>query len=75
MKDMSRSQYLAALKRHGLRETGFMGYVCREDPIIDEQGNYKGSGVNICAANAGKNRRARLAYLLEEFARYYPEFR
>ena len=51
MRDMTNGQYKAALKRHGFRQEPF-GYVRVTDRLI------------VHPANAGKNRRARLAYLI-----------
>jgi len=51
MRDMTKRQYEAALKRHGFRQEPF-GYVMVTDRLI------------VHPANVGKNRRARLAYLI-----------
>lgn len=57
MRDMSKKQFLAALKRHGMVPEGFMGYV-----------RLNVSGQHVCVShwNAGNNLRAKLAYLLRE---------
>lgn len=58
MRDMTERQFQDALKRHGMTDDGFMGYVnipISEDPL---------SFVSVCRFNAGANRRAQLAYLL-----------
>jgi hypothetical protein len=57
VRDMSKAQFDAAAKRHGFTPEGFMGYY---DLGIEGQR----SAVSVL--NAGKNRRARLAYLLRE---------
>ena len=57
MRDMSKAQFEAALKRHGMKHAGFMGYV--------ELG-IEGSRLSVCRFNAGKNLRAQLAYLIQK---------
>jgi hypothetical protein len=58
-KDMSVSQFRAALKRHGMRMSELGGFV--------GMGPFgKCSQAHVYAANAGPNRRAQLAYLLQE---------
>lgn len=57
MKDISKSQYIAMMRQDGWTPE-FMGYWQLE-----------GSGISVCAANAGDNRRARLAYMRREKAR------
>jgi hypothetical protein len=57
VRDMSNKQFLAALTRHGMKPTGFMGYV--------ELGN--GTNTSVSMLNAGTtNLRAILAYLLKQ---------
>jgi len=52
IRDLSRTQFEAALARHGFRREAF-GYV------------YVGHGLSVYARNAGENRRAQLAYLIQ----------
>lgn len=56
MRDMSEQQFREALARHNMKYVGFMGYV--------EMG-IEGQRTSVCRFNAGTNRRAQLAYLLE----------
>lgn len=56
MKDMTQKQFRDALKRHGMVEAGFMGYV---------NVNIPGHHLEVSKLNAGTNRRAQLAYLLQ----------
>jgi hypothetical protein len=59
-RDMSKVQFLAALKRHGMKPVGFMGYVEMFD-----------GGLSVSMLNANTtNRRARLAYLLDQKEKY-----
>jgi hypothetical protein len=57
MRDMSEKQFQDALRRHGMKNAGFMGYV--------EMG-IEGHRLSVCRYNAGNNRRAQLAYLLRK---------
>jgi hypothetical protein len=59
-RDMSESQFRAALIWHGMKRVGFMGYVEMFDGALS---------VSIFNANT-TNRRARLAYLLSEKEKY-----
>jgi hypothetical protein len=55
LRDMSKRQFDEACKRYNFIPEGFMGY-------------YKlPSGVNVSILNAGDNRRAQLAYLIQEW--------
>jgi len=56
MRDMTQQQFREALKRHGMTEMGFMGYV---------NINIPGHHLEVSKLNAGTNRRAQLAYLLK----------
>lgn len=60
-RDMTRAQFLAALERHGMRPEGFLGYVDLGIP---------GHLIAVSRFNAGKNRRAQLAYLLRSREKY-----
>jgi len=53
-RDMSKRQFRAALKRHGIKPRGFLGY------------HDIGNGTLVSALNAGSRRRDQLAYLLRE---------
>lgn len=52
-RDMTQKQFDAALAKHGMQRTGFMGYV-----------KLGVGGVEVSMLNAGDRRRDRLAYLL-----------
>lgn len=57
---MSKAQFLDALKRHGMKHIGFMGYV-----------EICNGALSVSMLNAGTtNRRARLAYLLAVKEKY-----
>ena len=56
MRDMTEQQFREALKRYGMVEAGFMGYV---------NINIPGHHLEVSKLNAGSNRRAQLAYLLK----------
>jgi uncharacterized protein with PIN domain len=61
---MSDKQFLAALERHGMRWTDFMGYV-----ELRPVGNSK-NGTRVSVLNTGtNNKRAWLAYLLKDLER------
>jgi hypothetical protein len=64
MRDMTERQFLQALERHGMKRTGFMGYV---------EIGIEGRRISVCRFNAGKNLRAQLAYLLAQKAKYEAE--
>ena len=53
-RDMSQKQFEAECKRLGFKEDGFMGYYDI------------GSGRHVSIYNAGKRRRAQLAYLIQQ---------
>ena len=61
IRDMSKSQFLAALERHGMKNAGFMGYV---------EIGIEGHRISVCRFNAGKNLRAQLAYLIKSKERW-----
>lgn len=61
VRDISEKQFDEALARHGMKREGFMGYV---DLGIE------GHHVAASHHNAGKNRRAKLAYLLAKRAEF-----
>jgi len=52
-KDITLAQFNVALKKHGIGEANGIGY------------HDVGNGSNVYGGNAGKNRRAQLAYLLK----------
>jgi hypothetical protein len=56
-RDMTTAAFDAALKKHGMERTGFMGYV------TVWRGEHGGQSA-VYPGNAGSNRRAQLAYLL-----------
>ncbi len=62
VRDMTQAQFLAALKRHGWSEAGFMGYVNMPLP--------GGGSMNVSKLNAGSRRRDQLAYLLKARERH-----
>ena len=62
MRDMTNKQFLAACQRRGFRFQGFMGYVT------------VARGVSVSILNAGPNRRAQLAYLIQNAERIEKEF-
>ena len=64
-RDMTRHEFLAALRRRGLEPAGWMGYV--ECPLSD------GSRVSISRLNAGDRYRDGLAYILREIDRHEAE--
>lgn len=66
-RDMSLAQFKAALARHGMTPTGFLGYVT----VFRKEG---GGSTSCYPGNAGKNRRAQLAYLLREQAKAEAEY-
>lgn len=57
-RDMSKAAYQAALDKHGIKPTGFMGYMT---VYRSEHGSS-----SVHPGNAGPKRRAQLAYLLRE---------
>ena len=57
-RDLTKAQFEAACKRQGFGPREMMGY--RDVGI---------GGVLVCAENAGPNRRAQLAYLIQEHDR------
>jgi hypothetical protein len=61
IRDMSKKQFEEALARHGMKREGFMGYVNL---------GIEGQHVSASHHNAGKNRRAKLAYLLRKKAEF-----
>ena len=63
-RDLTAAQFCMALGRHGFESTGFMGYVRLAPPFAH---------VSVCSFNAGTNRRARLAYLIERQAEHERE--
>lgn len=56
-RDMTADQFRAALKRYGMTEGGFLGYI---------DVNVPGHHLHVCRYNAGKRHRDQLAYLLAE---------
>lgn len=56
-RDISKTTYFAAMKKHGFVSAGFMGYWTL--PI-------EGKTIQVSDWNAGDNRRAKLAYMLQE---------
>lgn len=58
VRDMTQAQFDAALAKHGMQRTGFMGYVTVYRSARGSTSVYPG--------NAGTRRRAQLAYLLRE---------
>lgn len=58
-KDMTQAEFDAACKRRGFETQGFGGYF-RLDTLA----------TRVSAWNAGTNRRAQLAYLIQEHARH-----
>lgn len=65
-RDMTQKQFDAALKRHGMVDLGFMGYVRIKSPVRD-------AATNVSAWNAGDRRRDQLAYLIKAKDRYEAE--
>jgi hypothetical protein len=61
IRDMSQLKFNEAVRRHGFRAEGFMGYY-----DLGIEGHHAAVSVH----NAGKNRRARLAYLLKSREEY-----
>ena len=64
VRDLSKTQFLAALKRRNI-QPDYLGYY--------RVGNPDGSdgGLHLYAANAGDRRRSQLAYLIKEQQQYY----
>ncbi len=61
MRDMTQKEFYRACQRHGFTPEGFMGY-------------YRlAGGTCVSVYNAGANRRARLAYLIEKSAKLTAE--
>ena len=60
-RDMTQRQYKDALAKHGFVSEGFTGYY-----RLPVEGHHAATSV----LNAGPSRRARLAYLLEQLAKY-----
>jgi hypothetical protein len=57
LRDISKTQFLAALERHGMKSVGFMGYV--------EMGDHD-HRISVSHHNAGPRLRSKLANLLTE---------
>ena len=55
-RDMTKREFDSACARYGFKPCGFMGYYSLAD-----------APVNVSILNAGKHRRAQLAYLLREY--------
>ena len=60
IRDMTKAQFDTAIQRWGFKPTGFMGYYNLPEP---------NSHVSVSKFNAGDNRRAQLAYLIQEAER------
>ena len=58
VRDISRAQYLDALRRNDLSEYGFLSYVTMPN------------GLKVSALNGGDSRRAQLAYILRAKDQY-----
>lgn len=61
-RDMSQVQFLAALRKHGMEQVGFGGYITVHRTYRPD-GSQK-SSLQVCRHNAGPRLRAQLAYLL-----------
>lgn len=53
-RDMTKAQFKAACERYGFKPCGFMGYYA-----------LPGHAVQVSVLNAGRNRRAQLAFLIK----------
>jgi len=53
-RDITKTQFKVACERRGFKSSGFLGYYDI------------GHGTSVSVLNAGDNRRARLAYLIQE---------